>query len=108
MTSCTRCPRPARWRTPTEALCGTHAADEALRGRPVALAPLEDVADRLEAISGWDGDTAGVELCMEAAAEIRSLRARVAALEAGQSAGDRPLASGGRLDGGSVTQTHGG
>lgn len=97
MTFCTRCPRPARWRTPTEALCGTHAADEALRGRPVALAPLEDVADRLEAVGG--------ELLEEAAAEIRRLRA---ALEAGQSAGDRPLASGGRLDGGSVTQTHGG
>lgn len=95
MTFCTRCPRPARWRTPTEALCGTHAADEALRGRPVALAPLEDVADRLEAVGG--------ELLAEAAAEIRSLRARVAALEAGQSAGDRPLDGGGRLDGGSRT-----
>lgn len=95
MTFCTRCPRPARWRTPTEALCGTHAADEALRGRPVALAPLEDVADRLEAVGG--------ELLEEAAAEIRRLLARVAALEAGQSAGDRPLDGGGRLDGGSVT-----
>ena len=87
MTSCTRCPRPARWRTPTEALCDTHAADEALRGHPVALVPPEDVADRLEAVGG--------ELLAEAAAEIRRLRA---ALESGQSAGDRPLASGGRLD----------
>ena len=90
MIFCTRCPRPARWRTPTEALCGPHAADEAIRGRPVTLVTLEDVADRLEAVGG--------ELLEEAAAEIRSLRARVAALEAGQSAGDRPLASGGRLD----------
>jgi len=86
--TCTRCTRPARWRTPTEALCGSHAADEAIRGRPVALVPPEDVADRLEAVGG--------ELLAEAAAEIRRLRA---ALEAGQSAGDRPLACGGRLDG---------
>ena len=96
MIFCTRCPRPARWRTPTEELCGTHAADEALRGRTVTLAPLEDVAGRLEAV----GDAG---LLAEAAAEIRRLRARVAALEAGQSAGDRPLDGGGRLDGGSVT-----
>ena len=95
MTFCTRCPRPARWRTPTEALCGPHAADEAIRGRPVTLVTLEDVADRLEAVGG--------ELLEEAAAEIRRLRARVAALEAGQSAGDRPLDGGGRLDGGSGT-----
>ena len=78
--TCSRCPRPARWRTPTEALCGPHAADEAIRGRPVALVPPDDVADRLEA-------AAGDELLAEAAAEIRRLRARVAALEAGQSAG---------------------
>lgn len=97
MIFCSRCPRPARWRTSTEALCGPHAADEAIRGRPVTLVTLEDVADRLEAVGG--------ELLEEAAAEIRRLRA---ALESGQSAGDRPLASGGRLDGGSVTQTHGG
>ena len=102
MTSCTHCGHPARWRADGEPVCVSHATDAALRGRRVELLPVPDVVDRLLVVLTND------DLCREAADEIRRLRARVAALEAGQSAGDRPLDGGGRLDGGSVTQTHGG
>lgn len=87
MSTCTHCGQPARWRSDDELLCAAHGVEAGLRGRRLTLEPAEDVVGRLEAITGWEGDTAGVELCMAAATEIRRLRARVAELEAGAGRG---------------------
>lgn len=73
MTSCTRCGAPARWRSGDDALCASHGAEEAARGRLVTLEPPADLVDRLE--------DAGGGLALEAAGEIRRLRDRLAVWE---------------------------
>jgi hypothetical protein len=74
MTTCTRCPAPARWRDADgRQFCGSHVP---ANGKPLvrlAAPPEPDIVDRLVSIAGtgWLGSaTAG-----EAAAEIRRLRA---------------------------------
>jgi hypothetical protein len=80
MTTCTRCESPARWRDADgRHFCAGHVP---ANGKPVTRlpAPAEpDIVDRLEAWRGRYGvDIAGPEtpdMCEEAAAEIRRLRA---------------------------------
>jgi hypothetical protein len=98
--TCDDCGRPAAWQCDGRPLCSPHAADAALMGRSVVLVPGPGLVARLEAVEG-------VEVCRDAAAEIRRLRARVAELEAGQSAEAEPLASGLRLGGGFGSLTEG-
>lgn len=91
MTPCHRCPHPAAWNHDGLALCGTHVVDALIRtGRPARRLPVPDLVDRLLA----HGD----DLAGEAAAEIRRLRDRVAALEAGQSGAPGAVATARRLD----------
>ena len=78
MSTCTHCGHQARWLADGEPVCGSHATDAALRGRRVELLPAPDVLAALDAVRD--------PLYRFAAAEIRRLRARVAALEAGQTA----------------------
>ena len=75
MTTCTRCPAPARWRDADgRTFCGSHVP---ANGKPVRriAAPKVDIVDELLSLavtgSSW-GPTAG-----RAAAEIRRLRALV-------------------------------
>lgn len=77
MTTCSRCPSPARWRDADgRTFCGSHVP---ANGKPLArlAAPKVDIVDELLSLAGtgssW-GPTAG-----RAAAEIRRLRALVEA-----------------------------
>ena len=80
MTTCTRCPAPARWRDADgRTFCSSHVP---ANGKPLARLPAPpepDIVDRLEAWRDRYGvDIAGPEtpdMCEEAAAEIRRLRA---------------------------------
>jgi hypothetical protein len=69
MTICSRCPSPARWRDPDgRQFCGSHVP---ANGKPLARlpAPKVDIVERLLGVLTND------DLCREAAAEIRRLRA---------------------------------
>ena len=76
MTTCTRCPSPARWRDGDgRHFCGSHVP---ANGRPLArlpAAPEPDIIERLLGVSGDYGCPTVEDLCAEAAAEIRRLRA---------------------------------
>ncbi len=77
MTTCTRCPAPARWRDADgRHFCAGHVP---ANGKPLARIPAAeiDIVDRLE--EGWMEGKAN-DFHMEAAEEIRRLRAL---LEAG-------------------------
>jgi hypothetical protein len=79
MNTCTRCPQQARWRDADgRNYCAGHVP---ANGKPLArmAAPEIDIVDRLEAWSGAHGCSIVGQLCMEAAAEIRRLRALVEA-----------------------------
>jgi hypothetical protein len=80
MTTCTRCPSPARWRDADgRHFCAGHVP---ANGKPLARLPAPpepDIVDRLEAWSGAHGCSIVGQLCMDAAAEIRGLRALVEA-----------------------------
>jgi hypothetical protein len=74
MNTCTRCPAPARWRDADgRTFCGSHVP---ANGKPVTRIPAAeiDIVDRLE--EGWMEGKA-LDFHMEAAAEIRRLRALV-------------------------------
>jgi len=76
MTTCSRCPNPARWRDADgRQFCGSHVP---ANGKPLArmAAPPIDIVDRLE--EGWMEGKA-LDFHMEAAAEIRRLRALIGA-----------------------------
>jgi len=68
--TCTRCPAPARWRDPDgRQFCAGHVPTN---GKPVtrmAAPPEPDIVERLLGVLTND------DLCREAAAEIRRLRA---------------------------------
>jgi len=75
MTTCSRCPAPARWRDPDgRQFCGSHVP---ANGKPLVRlpAPVVDIVDRLEAIATAPGAIADGKTAREAAAEIRRLRA---------------------------------
>jgi hypothetical protein len=75
MTTCTRCPAPARWRDADgRHFCACHVP---ANGKPLArmLAPVIDIADRLEANAAACVLIADAKTLREAAAEIRRLRA---------------------------------
>ena len=76
MTTCTRCPAPARWRDADgRTFCGSHVT---ANGKPLVRLPAPpdpDIADRLEAIATAPGAIADGKTAREAAAEIRRLRA---------------------------------
>lgn len=136
MTTCTRCPAPARWLHDGRPMCSSHVTSELIRtGRPLTQIPAETMAEAVDRIVGdvglamarqidrmWQpgylppvsevtpgpaeafgphdivdlleaeeidecGDPWVEQLKLDAAAEIRRLRARVAELESGQSSG---------------------
>lgn len=69
MTICSRCPSPARWSDQDgRQFCGSHVP---ANGKPLARlpAPKVDIVERLLGVLTND------DLCREAAAEIRRLRA---------------------------------
>jgi len=69
--TCTRCPAPARWRDADgRHFCGSHVP---ANGKPLTRLPAEpvDIVERLLGVLTND------DLCREAAAEIRRLRALV-------------------------------
>ena len=69
--TCSRCPAPARWRDGDgRHFCGSHVP---ANGKPLARlpAPAIDIVDRLLDVLTND------DLCREAAAEIRRLRAQL-------------------------------
>ena len=71
MTTCSRCPAPARWRDPDgRHFCGSHVP---ANGKPLARLPATpvDIVERLLSVLTND------DLCREAAAEIRRLRAEL-------------------------------
>jgi hypothetical protein len=75
MTTCTRCPSPARWRDADgRQFCGSHvpANGKPLARLPAAAVDLVDVLDYMASLwrNGADG-----EAIAAAAAEIRRLRA---------------------------------
>ena len=73
MNTCSRCPAPARWRDADgRHYCAGHVP---ANGKPLARlpAPVIDIVDRLLDVLVND------DLCREAAAEIRRLRALVEA-----------------------------
>jgi acyl-CoA reductase-like NAD-dependent aldehyde dehydrogenase len=76
MTTCSRCPSPARWRDADgRQFCAGHVP---ANGKPLARLPAPpepDIADRLEAIATAPGAIADGKTAREAAAEIRRLRA---------------------------------
>jgi len=77
MSTCTRCPAPARWRDADgRHYCASHVP---ANGKPLARLPAPpepDIADRLEAIAAVPADSPfSFEILGEAAAEIRRLRA---------------------------------
>ena len=75
MTTCSRCPSPARWRDPDgRQFCGSHVP---ANGKPLVMlpAPVIDICERLEAIAAAPGAIADGKTAGEAAAEIRRLRA---------------------------------
>jgi hypothetical protein len=76
MTTCTRCPSPARWRDADgRQFCGSHVP---ANGKPLARLPapeVPDIADRLEANAAACVLIADAKTLREAAAEIRRLRA---------------------------------
>jgi len=85
MTTCTRCPAPARWRDADgRTFCGSHVP---ANGKPLARLPAPpepqdpDIVDRLEAIAAEPGAIADAKTAREALAEIRRLRALVEAAE---------------------------
>jgi hypothetical protein len=72
MNTCTRCPAPARWRDADgRHFCAGHVP---ANGKPLTRIPAAeiDIVDRLE--EGWMEGKA-LDFHMEAAAEIRRLRA---------------------------------
>jgi hypothetical protein len=86
MTTCTRCPSPARWRDPDgRQFCAFHVP---ANGKPLARlpAPEIDICERLEAIAAAPGAIADGKTAGEAAAEIRRLRSLV------EGAGDKSKA----------------
>ena len=86
MNTCTRCESPARWRDADgRQFCGSHVP---ANGKPLARLPAEpepDIVERLETVSGDYGCPTVEDLCREAAAQIRRLRALLEA--AGDSSG---------------------
>jgi hypothetical protein len=78
MNTCTRCPAPARWRDADgRQFCFMHIPHfgKGVSLIPAPPEPVPDIVERLETVSGDYGCPTVEDLCREAAAEIRRLRA---------------------------------